>query len=219
MWDVLVLLGAPGSGKGTTAGDLTAERPDWVHLSTGDMLREAIKSGSPVGLEAKQCMEQGQLVPDEVVMKIVSEHLESGPADAVYLFDGFPRTDAQAQLLDDFLESSGKGHVSHVFLLEVPEEVLVDRIAGRLICRDCGKVFHRTNMPPTKESMCDDCSGDIYQRPDDNRETVLNRLKVFHNQTASLIDYYGAKKILHRVDCLYRDRALETILTIMGPKS
>ncbi len=219
MWDVLVLLGAPGSGKGTTAGDLTSERSDWNHLSTGNMLRDAVKSGSPVGLEAKQCMEQGLLVPDEVVMKIVSERLESGPEDAVYLFDGFPRTDAQARLLDDFLQSSGKGRVSHVFLLEVPDEVMVDRIAGRIICRDCGKVYHLTNMPPKQESVCDKCGGELYQRPDDNRETVLNRLKVYYDQTASLIDYYEDKQVLHRVDCLDRQHALDSILSIMGPKS
>lgn len=212
MWNVMILLGAPGAGKGTTAAALVKAQPSWMHVSTGNMLREALKAGTKVGLEAKKFMEEGALVPDEVVMKIVAEHLRSGPEDAVYLFDGFPRTDEQAQLLDQFMSESGEGRVSHVFLLEVEQDLLVERIAGRIVCRDCGAVYHLTNMPPKQEGVCDVCGGELYQRADDNRETVRNRLEVYENQTASLISYYRQQGVLVPVDGLTQDLATEAIL-------
>ncbi len=213
MWDVIILLGAPGSGKGTAAADVASERPTWNHVSTGNMLRAAIRSGSDVGLEAKRFMDAGELVPDEVVMKIVSEHLQSGPSDAVYLFDGFPRTDKQAELLDAFLRESGEGRVKHVFYLEVDRDVLVNRIAGRWICRDCGAVYHEQNMRPKVEGVCDKCGGELYQRDDDRRETVLNRLEVYEKQTASLIDYYERRNVLVRVDGLCRWETRDSLLS------
>lgn len=216
MWDVMILLGAPGAGKGTTASGLVDARPDWKHVSTGNMLREALQSGTQVGLEAKKYMEQGELVPDEVVMKIVAEHLRSGPEDAVYLFDGFPRTDAQAVLLDQFLTESGEGRVSHVFLLDVPKEVLVERMSGRIVCRDCGAVFHLTNMPPQREGICDKCGGELYQRADDNRETVLNRFDVYEKQTASLISYYRDQGVLSPVDGMSKGVAVQAILDVVN---
>jgi len=211
MLEAIILLGAPGSGKGTTADDLKAAVPGLTHVSTGNMLREALQAESEVGLEAKKFMDKGELVPDEVVMKIVSDRLDAGPSDARYIFDGFPRTCEQARLLDAFLEEDDRGKVSHVFLLEVPTEILVDRIAGRLICRDCGAVYHVTNIPPKVEGVCDECGGELYQRADDNRETVLNRLEVYNNQTASLIDYYAQKNVLRRLKALEREKTLGAI--------
>ena len=212
MIQAIILLGAPGSGKGTLAEDMKSADSELTHVSTGNMLREALQSGSAVGLEAKSYMDAGELVPDEVVMKIVSDRLGAGPAEVKYIFDGFPRTSEQARLLDAFLEGEDRGKVSHVFLLDVPTDVLVDRIAGRLICRGCGAVYHITNIPPKVEGVCDSCGGELYQRDDDKRETVLNRLEVYNNQTASLIEYYQSKNVLQKVDALDRKKAVATIL-------
>lgn len=208
----IILLGAPGSGKGTVADDLKHAMPDLIHLSTGNMLREAVQAETPVGLEAKRFMDAGELVPDTTIMGVVGERLLQGPQDARYILDGFPRTDAQAELLDAFLNEDERGKVALVALLEVEKEVLVDRIAGRLICRDCGAVYHVTNIPPKQEGVCDLCGGELYQRVDDQRETVLNRLEVYENQTASLIDYYDQRGVLRRVPALDREECLQSIL-------
>ena len=194
----IILLGAPGAGKGTVAEGIKAATR-YIHVSTGDMLRAAVKAGRAVGLEAKSYMEKGELVPDDVIMRIVTERLEEGSREAMYLFDGFPRTTEQARLLDEVMKSHG-GRVQRVFLLEVAREVLVDRLAGRRVCRNCGAVYHIRNIPPKVSGVCDACKGPLYQRPDDTEETVLNRLEVFKKQTQSLIDYYDKKKILVRID-------------------
>ena len=194
----IILLGAPGAGKGTIAEGIKNATP-YLHVSTGDMLRAAVKAGKPVGLEAKSYMEKGELVPDSVIMRIVTERLEEGSPDDKYMFDGFPRTTEQARLLDDVLNSHG-GRVDKVFLLDVAKEILVDRLAGRRVCRNCGAVYHVRNIPSKKEGICDQCGGPLYQRPDDTEATVLNRLDVFKKQTASLIDYYEGRKILVKVD-------------------
>ncbi len=216
MWEAIILLGAPGSGKGTTAVDLTEAVEAFTHMSTGDMLRAALKAGSPVGLEAKRYMEAGELVPDDVIMKIVRERLLAGPADAQYIFDGFPRTSEQARLLDGLLQADGRGRVSHVFLLEVPKDILVDRMSGRLLCRACGAVYHVRNIPPRQDGVCDQCGGELYQRADDNRETVLNRLEVFEKQTSGLIAYYEKAGVLHRIKALQREKTLAFILEQTG---
>ena len=194
----IILLGAPGAGKGTIAEGLKTAT-DYIHVSTGDMLRAAVKAGRPVGLEAKSYMEKGELVPDQVIMKIVTERLEEGTADAHYMFDGFPRTTEQARMLDEVLKSHG-GKVEHVFLLDVARHVLVDRLSGRRVCKNCGAVYHIRNIPPKVEGVCNLCQGPLYQRSDDTEETVLNRLEVFKKQTQSLIDYYEKKKVLVRID-------------------
>ena len=194
----IILLGAPGAGKGTIAEGIKNATP-YLHVSTGDMLRAAVKAGKPVGLEAKSYMEKGELVPDSVIMRIVTERLEEGSPDDKYMFDGFPRTTEQARLLDDVLNAHG-GRVDKVFLLDVAKEILVDRLAGRRVCRNCGAVYHVRNIPSKKEGICDQCGGPLYQRPDDTEATVLNRLDVFKKQTASLIDYYEGRKILVKVD-------------------
>ena len=144
----IILLGAPGAGKGTIAEGIKNATP-YLHVSTGDMLRAAVKAGKPVGLEAKSYMEKGELVPDSVIMRIVTERLEEGSPDDKYMFDGFPRTTEQARLLDDVLNAHG-GRVDKVFLLDVAKEILVDRLAGRRVCRNCGAVYHVRNIPSNK---------------------------------------------------------------------
>ena len=194
----IILLGAPGAGKGTVS-EAVQSATGYEHVSTGDMLREAVKAERPVGLQAKSYMEAGELVPDEVIISIVEERLEAGAAGACYMFDGFPRTTQQAQRLDEVL-AAHNGRISHVFLLEVPRDILVDRLSGRRICRSCGAVYHVRNIPPKVEGVCDACGGELYQRPDDSEATVLNRLEVFKRQTESLIEYYADKDILVRID-------------------
>ena len=163
------------------------------------MLRAAIKAGSPTGLEAKAFMEKGELVPDDVILRIVGERLAQGRPDDQYMFDGFPRTLEQARRLDDVLAGLG-GAVNQVFLLEVPVPVIVSRLSGRRICKGCGAVYHVTNIPSKVAGICDQCGGALYQRPDDSEATVLNRLEVYQRQTASLIDFYEQKGVLVRVD-------------------
>ncbi|MGD9874455.1 MAG: adenylate kinase [Kiritimatiellia bacterium] len=196
--DAIILLGAPGAGKGTIA-DLVKEKSGYLHVSTGDMLRAAVKAQTPVGLKAKSYMEAGELVPDEVIIGIVRERMEQGRPEDKYMFDGFPRTIEQARLLDQVMKEAGSA-VSRVFLLEASEKLLVSRISGRRICRNCGAVYHVQNIPSRVEGVCDACGGELYQRKDDSEETVLNRLEVYKKQTAALIDYYDAKNILVRLD-------------------
>ena len=194
----IILLGAPGAGKGTLAEGVK-NATAFIHVSTGDMLRAAIKAGSPTGLEAKAFMEKGELVPDDVILRIVGERLAQGRPDDQYMFDGFPRTLEQARRLDDVLAGIG-GAVNQVFLLEVPTPVIVSRLSGRRICKGCGAVYHVTNIPSKVAGICDQCGGALYQRPDDSEATVLNRLEVYQRQTASLIDFYEQKGVLVRVD-------------------
>lgn len=214
MLEAIIFLGAPGCGKGTTADDLI-KVSDFVHLSTGNMLRQAMAEGSPMGQEARGYIEKGMLVADEVVMKIVRDRLNAGPSDARYIFDGFPRTLKQAQLLDALMKESERGRVSHVFLLDVPRDLLVERIAGRRICRSCGAVYHVSNIKPRVEGVCDKCGGELYQRADDNRETVLNRLDVYHRQTENLVDYYAKAGLLRTIDARDRKETVDAILNTM----
>ena len=194
----IILLGAPGAGKGTLAEGVK-NATTFLHVSTGDMLRAAIKAGSPTGLEAKAFMEKGELVPDDVILRIVGERLAQGRPDDQYMFDGFPRTLEQARQLDAVLAKLG-GAVDQVFLLEVPTPVIVSRLSGRRICKSCGAVYHVTNIPSKVAGICDQCGGPLYQRPDDSEATVLNRLEVYQRQTASLIDFYEKKGVLVRVN-------------------
>ncbi len=212
----IILLGAPGAGKGTVA-EIVGKETGYEHVSTGDMLREAVKAERPVGLQAKSFMEKGELVPDEVIIKIVEERLGAGPTEACYMFDGFPRTTEQAQRLDTVL-SAHDSKVSYVFMLEVPREVLVDRLSGRRICRQCGAVYHVRNIPSKVEGVCDACGGELYQRPDDGEATVLNRLEVFKKQTESLIEYYEQRGVLVRIDAAKSKEQTQTeiVSTMQG---
>ncbi len=214
--DAFILLGAPGAGKGTVASMLT-ESTGLQHVSTGDMLREAVKAGSPVGLEAKSYMEKGELVPDEVILGIVRERLAAGAKNARYLFDGFPRTEAQASGLETVLRDVG-GRLCAVFQLEVPEEVLVDRLAGRRICRACGAVYHVRNIPTKVDGVCDRCGGETVQRPDDTEATVRNRLAVYRRQTEGLIEVYRRQNVLVEVPAAgAREETRDRILAHVPP--
>jgi adenylate kinase len=196
--EAIILLGPPGAGKGTTAERVRVDA-SYAHVSTGDMLREAVKKGTAVGREAEGYMKRGELVPDGVMIRIVEERLNAGGKDARYMFDGFPRTAAQAELLEACLSRLG-GRLTHVFLLEAPRAVLIQRLTGRRICRKCGMNFHVTNVPPKQAGICDACGGELYQRPDDQEATIVNRLDVYQRQTEGLISRYEGKGLLVRVD-------------------
>jgi adenylate kinase len=201
----IILLGPPGAGKGTLAERIRGAA-GLVHVSTGDMLREAIKAGRPVGLQAQAYMLKGELVPDRVIMDVVIDRMGGEAADARFLFDGFPRTLEQARLLEAELAARG-GRVVRVFLLDAPEAVLVERLSGRRVCRECGAVYHVRNIPTRVPGRCDACGGEVYQRKDDGESTVRNRLEVFRRQTAELIEYYDRQGLLRRIDA-GRDRTI-----------
>ncbi|MDD5482726.1 MAG: adenylate kinase [Kiritimatiellae bacterium] len=193
----IILLGAPGAGKGTIADDVCRET-GYIHFSTGDMLRAAIKQGAPVGRQAEQYINRGALVPDNLIIEIVMQRIDSGGA-AKYVFDGFPRTLDQARLLDAEFKKRGAS-LNRAILLEVAKEVVLQRLTGRRVCRNCGANFHVHNIPPKKSGICDHCGGALEQRPDDMEATILHRLEVFQQQTAALIAYYKSRGILARVD-------------------
>ncbi len=184
----LILLGAPGAGKGTQADTLSGEL-GLAHVASGDLFREALKKGTPLGLEAKGYMDKGELVPDGLTVKMVLERLEKPDAAEGVILDGFPRTQAQAVALDEALESSNRG-IDSVLYIKVSDEELVKRLSGRWICRSCQTPYHTVNLPPRTVGVCDRCGGELYQRSDDTEETVRNRLQVFMENTAPLIDYY-----------------------------
>ena len=197
----IILLGPPGAGKGTQAGRLIAER-GLVQLSTGDMLREAIKGGSPIGLRAKAIMEAGELVPDEVVNELIANRLDlperySGTG---FIFDGYPRTEAQAVSLDALLGERGM-KLDHVIELLVDADALVDRITGRFSCAKCGAGYHDRYKLPKVDTLCDVCGSDQFKRrPDDNEETVRTRLAEYRAKTAPILPYYDARGLVRRVD-------------------
>jgi len=194
----IIFLGPPGAGKGTQA-KILIERYVIPQISTGDMLREHVAKGTELGVKAKEYMEKGQLVPDKIILGMVKERLSQEDAQKGFILDGFPRTVAQAEALDKILEEMGK-KIEYVLALIVPDEELVTRLTGRRTCKNCGMMYHIKFKPPKVEGKCDACGGELYQRPDDNEETVRNRLKVYHNQTAPLIEYYRKKGVLFEVD-------------------
>jgi adenylate kinase len=192
----LVLLGAPGSGKGTQAERIIA-RHDLPHISTGDILRDAVAGGTELGAVAKRYMDAGELVPDEVIIGIMRARLGEPDARHGFLLDGFPRTIEQAEALDAILADAGR-ELSYVLLLDVPEEELVQRLSGRRMCRGCGANYNVIFNPPRQEGVCDVCGGELYQRSDDNEETVRNRLDVYRRQTEPLIGYYERGGVVRR---------------------
>ena len=193
----LVLLGPPGAGKGTLAQVLSKE---WqlAHISTGDMLREALRAATPLGLKAKEYMEKGGLVPDEIVIGIVGERLKQKDAQAGFVLDGFPRTREQAESLDRSLKELGMPLDLAVYF-KTSLAVVIKRLSGRRICSKCGRTYHMVNFKPKVQSICDDCRGELMQRPDDREEVIENRLKAYEKQTAPLIDHYRKKKLLAEV--------------------
>lgn len=194
----IILLGPPGAGKGTQAKRLIDEY-GIPQISTGDMLREALKEGTPLGLEAKKFMDKGELVPDSVVIGLVKERILKDDCAKGYMLDGFPRNVSQAEALDKMLDELSQ-KIDHVVCVEVPNEELVARLTGRRTCRSCGAGYHVTFDPPKKENVCDKCGGELYQRDDDNVATVTSRLKVYEDQTKPLIDYYEKQAKLRRID-------------------
>lgn len=194
----LVLLGPPGAGKGTQAKMLT-ERFEIPQISTGDILRGAVKDGTPMGLKAKSFMDAGALVPDEVVVGIVRERLQKKDCARGFILDGFPRTVAQADALKETLQSLGKD-LDAVVSLEVNTEALVERLTGRRTCRACGRGYHVKFDPPKIEGKCDACGGELFQRDDDREETIRKRLEVYREQTSPLVSYYRAENLLVAVD-------------------
>jgi adenylate kinase len=184
----LVLLGAPGAGKGTQA-DVLKEKFGIPHISTGDIFRSNIKNNTELGKKAKEYIDKGLLVPDEVTVNIVKSRIQEEDCKEGFILDGFPRTIPQAEFLDKIL-SELKITLDYVLNIHVPDESLVNRLSGRRVCQGCGKSYHVIYNPPSKENTCGECGGNIIQRDDDKEETVLNRLKTYHQQTAPLIEYY-----------------------------
>lgn len=214
----VILLGAPGAGKGTQA-ERIADRFGVPHISTGDMLRDAVARGTEMGLAAKSYMDAGALVPDEVVIGVVRDRLGEDDARERFLLDGFPRTIEQAESLDEMLASQGRA-VSDVLLLDVPEDELIARLAGRRLCRSCGRPYHVMFNPPRTDGVCDECQGELYQRDDDNEETVRKRLEVYRRQTEPLIEYYERRGVLKKVpgSGLSPDEVFAVIETILGDR-
>ena len=195
----LVLMGLPGAGKGTQAQKIVEDFPI-PHISTGDIFRAAMKNETPMGIEAKKYIDKGELVPDEVTNGIVKERLAQDDTKDGFMLDGFPRNLNQAAALDEMLAESNR-HLDAVINIHVEPDVLVERLSGRFICRNCGATYHKLYNAPKVEGTCDVCGHhEFYQRDDDKPETVKNRLDVYHKQTQPLIDYYEAKGILRSVD-------------------
>ena len=192
-----VLLGAPGSGKGTQ-GVVLSKKFNIPQISTGDLLRAAVKAGSELGKKAKSAMDAGALVSDDIVIGLIRERLSEADAQNGYILDGFPRNIPQAQALDEMLEQLGQP-LQGVVLLDVPFEELMQRLTGRRTCKDCGAIYNIHLSPPKQEGHCDRCSGELFQREDDNEETISNRLKVYEEQTAPLIGYYQDQSKLHTI--------------------
>ena len=194
----LIMLGPPGAGKGTQGGML-ARALEVPHIATGDIFRQAVREETELGRRAKSYLEQGELVPDEIVVGIVLERLQKPDCGKGFILDGFPRTVQQAEALEEFLQKEGKA-LTGVILLDVDPEVLVERLTGRRVCRQCGATYHVRNMPPREEGRCDECGGELYQREDDREETVRHRLDIHERQTRPLRDYYEKQDLLHVFD-------------------
>ncbi|MEE4450702.1 adenylate kinase [Novosphingobium resinovorum] len=195
----IILLGPPGAGKGTQAQRLV-EKHGMRQLSTGDMLRAAVKAGTPTGLEAKAVMERGELVSDAIVSALIGDELDAMGPDTGAIFDGYPRTEAQAESLDAILDARGR-KLDHVVELEVNEDALVERITGRFTCATCGKGYHDTFEKPHVEGTCDKCGGhEFKRRPDDNAETVRTRMAEYRAKTAPILPVYEARGIVAKVD-------------------
>jgi len=192
----LIVLGPPGAGKGTQSKILAAELK-LKHISTGDILREAIKNNTALGLQAKRYVESGGLVPDALVTEMVIERISRADAKNGFILDGFPRNIQQAEALDDFLNAGSS--VAKVIYLDASEKVIIQRLGGRRVCPKCQAVFHIKNMPPKKDMLCDFCATALIRRPDDEEATIKNRLQVYNQQTAPLIDYYLKQNTLTRI--------------------
>ncbi len=210
----LLLLGAPGVGKGTQARKLV-ETLKIPQISTGDMLREALKHNTPLGIQAKSFMDSGKLVPDDLIIALVEERLAKSDAEKGFILDGFPRTLPQAEALERSLQKM-KIKLDAVIDFHVPHAAIVERLSNRLVCRNCGTVFNKLTHPPKKEEVCDVCGGEIYQRTDDRREAIEKRLSVYETETAPLRDYYRSVGKLTYLDGeKEEDKVFEDIMAIV----
>jgi len=189
---IIILLGPPGSGKGTQATRLSQELL-LPHISTGDLFRENISRLTALGQEAKKYMDTGKLVPDELVLDMLLDRVKKADCLRGYILDGFPRTIPQAEA---FSKSLDLNSILHVISLSVPDSVIIERMGGRLTCRGCGAIYHLTNSPPKQKGICDNCGNELFQRPDDNEKVVQVRLQVYRDQTAPLLQYYSQQGIL-----------------------
>ncbi|MDY0094558.1 MAG: adenylate kinase [Candidatus Vecturithrix sp.] len=194
----LILLGPPGAGKGTQAHRLT-QKYQIPQISTGDILRQAVKNGTDTGKKAKTYMDRGDLVPDGVILGIVNDRIRVEDCHNGYIFDGFPRTVAQAEGLDALLQQLNTP-LDAVVYIDVPDDEVVTRLSGRRTCKNCGALYHIRYNPPATEGICDACGGDLFQRDDDNAETIRQRLAVYHSQTSPLIHYYARHDLVKTID-------------------
>jgi len=194
----VVILGAPGAGKGTQA-DILSQQMSLPHIASGDLFRQALEEKTQVGLLAKNYMDKGELVPDEITIRMILERINRPDCASGCLFDGFPRTLPQAQVLDKAFQEQGK-RIDKAIYIEVPSEELVKRLSGRWLCRNCQTPYHTVSSPPKVPGKCDKCGGELYQRSDDREETVKERLKVFFAQTVPILDYYEKQNKLVRVN-------------------
>jgi adenylate kinase len=194
----IIFMGPPGAGKGTQAERIVSEF-NIPHISTGDAFRLAMAQGTPLGVKAKEYVDQGLLVPDDITVGIVKERLQQPDCQKGFLLDGFPRTIAQAESLDEMMTDMGK-QITHVVNLQVDRNLLLNRLTGRRICKSCGATYHVIFNPPKVENVCDKCSGELYQRSDDTAEKVGTRLDEYMNKTAPLLEYYDKKELLRQVN-------------------
>ncbi|MEA3223907.1 MAG: adenylate kinase [Thermodesulfobacteriota bacterium] len=194
----IILIGPPGAGKGTQAKRFV-ERLSIPQISTGDMFRAAVAKGTQMGRKAKEYMDKGELIPDDVVIGVVKERLGSPDCNNGFILDGFPRTSDQAKALDKILGDM-ESHLDHVVEIEVPDSVLVERLTGRRTCRQCGYMHHIKFDVPKKDGICDKCGGELYQRDDDKEQTIRERLKTYHSQTAPLVAYYSDQGIVRKIE-------------------
>lgn len=211
----IIMLGAPGAGKGTQA-KMIADKYGVPHVSTGDIFRANIKNGTELGMEAKKYMDQGLLVPDELTVKILLDRVSQPDCKNGYILDGFPRTIPQAEVLDKALAELGES-IDYAIDVDVPDENIVKRMSGRRACVSCGATYHVVHVPPKKEGICDRCGSELILRDDDKPETVKNRLDVYHKQTQPLIDFYTKKGVLKTVDgTVDMQDVFKAIVAILG---
>lgn len=210
-----ILLGPPGAGKGTQAVRIV-EKYGIPHISTGDIFRDNIKRQTELGKKAQEYMNKGELVPDDLVIEIATDRLLRDDCKKGFLLDGFPRTVYQAEKLDEFMQAHG-GKIDHVINLEVGDDLLIFRLTGRRVCKQCGASFHVVNIPPRVEGICDKCGGELVQRADDTEETVKNRIAVYKEQTMPLIDYYTKADNISTLDgAASLDECFAEIVKVLG---
>ncbi len=211
----IILLGAPGSGKGTLATRLV-DKLNIPHIATGDIFRFNLKNNTELGKLAKSYMDKGELVPDDVTCNMVKDRFQNDDAKEGFILDGFPRTIPQAEELDKILKSMNK-KIDYCILVEADDDKIVHRMTGRRVCKNCGEIYHTVTLKPKKDGICDKCGSELIQRDDDKGEVVKDRLKVYHESTAPLIDYYKKQNLVHSVDGFASvDEVVKQALNIIG---